>query len=309
MSIKTDKRFILIKASGSGFWSDLHHVLGQLLAAELTSRIPVVYWGENSRYSVTPDSNAFEQFFLPVSEYTIYDLMDESFTYFPPVWHCGNLFYNDPTKSSGEYRDPGSSMDTNATVLIHDVHVWIGEPARWIRQDHPCFGLTPHELYKLMLRKYIRLQPYIRDEIDEFYNSHMQGTPITAVHIRGNDKISEVHHLHELNKRYPGEIDKYLAVHPGARIFLMTDCGDILEEYKQMYGDILIHTDCKRALRYGKGVHYQDYADKRRKGIEVIKDTWLAARCDHFIGNGYSNVSWGIHELKDWNEDDVLLLK
>ena len=157
--------------------------------------------------------------------------------------------------------------------------------------------------------KYIIPQPYVRDEIDEFYDNRMRGTPITAVHIRGNDKVSEVSHLHELNKHYPAEIDKYLAAHTGARIFLLTDCGDILEEYKQMYGDILIHTDCRRALKYGMGVHYQDYPDKKRKGIDIIKDSWLAARCDHFIGNGYSNVSRGICELKDWDVNDAVLLK
>lgn len=309
MPNQSNLRFVLIKASGSGFWSDLHHVLGQLLAAELKYRIPVVYWGENSKYSTSPDTNAFEQFFLPVSKYSIYDLADESFSYFPPIWNSENLFYNDPAKSSGKYRDPGSSMDTNATVLIHDVHVWIGETARWIQQGHPYYGLDPQGLYRLMLSKYIRLQPCIQEEINDFYDSRIRGTPITAVHIRAADKISEVSHLHEINGRYPSEIDKYLASHPGARIFLMTDCSDILDEYRQMYGDILIYTDCRRSHRFGKGVHLQEYPDKKRKGTEIIKDSWLAARCDHFIGNSYSNVSRGICELKDWDREEILLLK
>lgn len=53
-----------------------------------------------------------------------------------------------------------------------------------------------------------------------------------AVHIRSSDKIVEVQHLHELNEQYPKEIDKVLQANPGIRIFLMTDCIEILEEYK-----------------------------------------------------------------------------
>ncbi|MGB8078567.1 MAG: hypothetical protein WCF09_11900, partial [Gallionella sp.] len=36
------ERFLLIKAWGYGFWSDVSHVLGQLLLAEITGRTPVV---------------------------------------------------------------------------------------------------------------------------------------------------------------------------------------------------------------------------------------------------------------------------
>jgi hypothetical protein len=36
-------RYLLIKAWGFGFWADLDHVLGALLLADLTRRVPVVY--------------------------------------------------------------------------------------------------------------------------------------------------------------------------------------------------------------------------------------------------------------------------
>src|SRR5262245_6993052 len=42
------ERFLVIEAWGSGFWSDLCHVLGCLLLAEITGRIPVTHWGANS---------------------------------------------------------------------------------------------------------------------------------------------------------------------------------------------------------------------------------------------------------------------
>ena len=42
--------------------------------------------------------------------------------------------------------------------------------------------------------------------------------------------------------------------------------------------------------------------------IEVIKDTYLAAQCDFFIGNGYSSLSNTVMRLKDWPETNIKLL-
>lgn len=303
----SNDRLLLIKAAGAGFWYEMHHVLGQLLAAELTQRIPVVYWGKNCIYSTSEELNAFEQFFLPVSDYNINDLVSEEFTYYPQIWNCGNLLYDNPTEPV-DYPGPDRSMSSGANVLVEDTYMEIGEIARWIEKGHPLHGCSSRDLFSQMLRKYVKLQPDIVEEIDTFYNINMKNRPIVAVHIRGSDKISEVNHLHELNGRYPLEIDKYLEANPSAHIFLMTDCRDILVEYEKLYGDILTCTDCKRVLKSDVGVHYQDYTDKKRKGIEIIKDTWLAARCDCFIGNGHSNVSRAISELKDWQANDIKLL-
>ena len=39
---------MLIHPAGAGFWSDVHHVLGHALAAEIDGRRPLVHWGETS---------------------------------------------------------------------------------------------------------------------------------------------------------------------------------------------------------------------------------------------------------------------
>jgi hypothetical protein len=68
-------RFLLIKAWGCGFWSDVSHVAGQLLIAELTDRIPVIFWGTGSLYASENPlvKDAFIMYFLPVSNYSVYD--------------------------------------------------------------------------------------------------------------------------------------------------------------------------------------------------------------------------------------------
>jgi len=177
-----------------------------------------------------------------------------------------------------------------------------------IPKVNPLYGLNRRDLFYYLINKYIRLQKEAQAFIDAFYDENMKDDTFLAVHIRSSDKIVEVQHLHELNGRYTREIEKVLQANPGIRIFLMTDCIEILEEYKKRYGDLLIHTECRRAHQNGPGVHFQEYPDNKLKGFEIIRDTWLAAKCDFFIGNGYSNVSAAISELKNWKNDRIKLL-
>ncbi len=270
------EKFLLIKTTGDGFWYDMHHTLSNLLLAEMTQRIPVIYWGSKSIYSTDDTSNAFEQYFFPVSKYS----MDELFE---------NINHSKDIQVADRY------TDIECMICRMD-------------EDYPYFGFNSVEIYRLMLKKYIRLRREVEKEINTFYDKNMAGKPMVAVHIRGSDKILEVSHLHELNQLYPTKINSYLKDRPDAYIFLMTDCKDILAEYKNIYGDRVINTDCKRVLKNGGGVHFQVYENNRQKGIEIIKDTWLAAKCDYFIGNGFSNVSRAVYELKDWQNHEVTLL-
>ncbi len=299
------RKFILIKSTGNGFWFDMHHVLTQLYFAEITGRIPVVYWGKNCMYSIDDGSDAFGQFFQPVSPYGIDDLENRDFTYFPKVWRSDNL------REEGLYYDAEITledlMNCNADVVVQNCFIEPENMMYWI-EKHPMYGFISRYLYGSMLKKYIRLQQLVSDEIDEFYETHMRGNIFIAVHIRGSDKVVEVEYLYELNKQYPAEIDKHLKNNSNARLFLLTDCSDILEQYSELYPGRIINTDCRRVLQEGPGSHFQEYEDKARKGLEIIKDTWLAARCNYFIGNGYSNVSLAVSELKDWDKKALKLI-
>jgi hypothetical protein len=283
----------------------MHHVLTQLYLAEIAQRIPVVYWGKNCMYGIDENSDAFQQFFRPISKYGIQDLIKEDFSYFPEEWNRDNLL------EEHLYSHMDISLDdiihSEADVVVQNSFIEVEDMMYWI-EKHPLYGYISRYLYSSMLKKYIRLQPLVEDEISEFFDRNMINNTIIAVHIRGSDKIVEIDHLFELNKRYPAEIDKVLKVWPEAKIFLMTDCRDILEQYSHMYPNKIMSTECNRVLQNGPGSHFQEYEDKARKGLEIIKDTWLAARCDYFIGNGYSNVSLAISELKDWDRSAIKLL-
>jgi hypothetical protein len=303
-------RFLLIKSWGCGFWSDVDHVMGQLLAAELTNRIPVIYWGPNSLYSKSFESNAFDLYFEPVSEYRIEDLMRPGYTFYPRVWNAANLMIEDLDKITWTQRNLGDMMRSDADVVVSDVHYFVRPMIDYIPKDHWAYGMTPNQIYRHLFDKYLKLKPDIEDEILEFYFKYLEGQgPLLGVHIRGGDKVREVENLARLNKRYYTEINRYIRRYGIKKILLLTDCKDIIRKFKKLYGPMLVFTDCRRSeLNDTKNAaHLQSYQDKRRKGIEIIKDTYLASMCDFFIGNGYSNVSYAVKRLKDWPEDHMKL--
>jgi len=302
-------KFLLIREIGAGLWNEIHHVLTQLLAAEILQRIPVVYWGRGSLYASSDGSNAFEQFFQPISGYGVHDLAKEEYSFCPECWNSGNILNPAPMFPGGDNHAVVSLLaECGADVCVRDTYVGIERIIPLIPKKHPLHGLNCRDLFYHLIHRYIHLNNEAQEFIDAFYDENMKGTAFLAVHIRSSDKIVEVQHLHELNGRYALEIEKVLRANPGIRIFLMTDCIEILEEYKKRYGDLLIHTECRRVPKNGRGVHFQEYPDNKLKGFEIIRDTWLAARCDFFIGNGYSNVSAAISELKNWASDRIKLL-
>lgn len=305
-----NNRFLLIKSWGCGFWSDVDHVMGQLLAAEITNRIPVIYWGPNSLYSESFKSNAFDLYFEPISNYTIHDLMNPEYTFYPPIWKYNNLLVEDLDKVAWTYRNLGEMISSDANVVVSDVHYFVRPILNFVPKDHWAYGMTAHQIYRCLFDKYIRLKPDISDEINEFYNENLKGHyPLLGVHIRGGDKVREVENLSRLNKQYHIEINRFIKKYDVKKILLLTDCEAILQDFQKRYKDMVVFTDCRRgaANDVKNAPHLQDYTLKRRKGIEIIKDTYLATKCDLFIGNGYSNVSYTVKRLKDWPEENIIL--
>ncbi len=303
-------RFLLIKSWGCGFWSDVDHVMGQLLAAELTNRIPVIYWGPNSLYAQSFQTNAFDLYFEPVSEYSIEDLTWPGYTFYPQIWNARNIMVEDLDKIAWTQRNLGDMMSNDASVVVSDIHYFIRPMIDYIPKDHWAYGMTAHQIYRYLFDNYLKLKPDIEAEIEDFYQEKMKGNgPLLSVHIRGGDKVREVENLAGLNRRYYTEIDRYIRLYGIKKILLLTDCDDIIKTFKKKYGDMLVFTDCRRSdlADTRNAAHLQAYREKRRKGIEIIKDTYLAAKCDFFIGNGYSNVSYTVKRLKDWPEDHIQL--
>ena len=300
--------FLLAKQHGYGFWSDMHDVWAKLLMTEITNREPIIHWGKDSLYSVDENHSSFDQYFLPVSDYSMDDVVNDKFTYYPLMWNPYNLFQTDPFRHLRAFQNIDLYINSDADVLVCDTYNFVHNFMPRIKEGHPAYGLDEDAIYRYIHNKYIKLQPDIAAEIDEFYNTHMQTGPILAVQARSGFKLNGYSHWSDLLAQYPHEIDCYLKDNPSARIFLLSD-DNKLAHFQQMYGDILIYTDCNRKSINDKGeLCFNFFPDKRRKGIEIIKDTYLACKCDYFIGTRGSGISHAISRMKAWDQDKIKLL-
>lgn len=314
-------RYLLIKSLGKSIWADVDHVMCQLLAAELTNRIPVVYWGMESLYSESISTNAYELFFEPVSGLTVHDIVRPEYTFYPPVWNSKNILAEDTDRFKMEGRDLKSLMKSDANIVVSDIYYPLSSILAYTNRAHWSYGKTPYQVYRQLYDKYLKPKPAVKREIKKYINTNpdfRDEKPILGVHCRSNAIVNEVAQLYDLNELYRLHIWHYIERYNIRHIFLITDSSKILRQFKKLYdiNGMLLYTDSKkRPLKQRIPTYLQDYPNKRHKGvelikdtIEVIKDTYLAAQCDFFIGNGYSSLSNTVLRLKDWPETNIKLL-
>jgi hypothetical protein len=306
---KPADRFLLIKAWGYGFWSDVSHVLGQLLIAEVSGRIPIVHWGANSLFGDAAAENAFDLYFEPVSALGVEALRDARLRIWPPKWHQGNLLSGEVNKWQGPFSRLAGLylLGRPEELVVSDFFTSIFELQPWIPKDSPLHGLTVGRLYAQLLAKYLRPRPELAAEVEAFYSKHLADADFIAVHARGSDKRKERQDLDETNRQYPGLIDELRTQHGIERIFLMTDDAHLQDRYLSLYGDDLVCTDCQRTDTH-EGVHLQAERNRRRLGVEVAVDVYLAARGKVFIGNAWSNPSQMVRYLKPWPPGHAILI-
>jgi hypothetical protein len=302
----SDPRYLVIKSWGYGFWSDVSQVLGALLLAEVTGRIPVVHWGRNSLFGDGSAANAFHNYFEPVSNVTLENmarLPDASF--FPPKWNQKNLFEEGVNKWQGSYSRTAALyfLPRRETIAVCDFYIGVIDVIPWLATDHPLYEKPPSDVYRYLINKYLRPRQSIVSDCESFYEAHLGGRRFVAIHIRGSDKELEDAELHRTNH---SNFVALKTVDPTWKIFLLTDDENWVARVRGTYGDRVITTDCRRAS--GKtGVHYLKPNDRVRLGREVMVDVYLARRADKFFGNGRSNVAAFIALFKDWNVDDCIL--
>lgn len=338
-------RFLLIKTWSNRLWPDLEHVLGQLLIAEITERVPVIYWPTHCLHNGFIHTNGFELYFEPVSNYTIFDLAKPGYTFYPPIWDADNLLEEDNIKDTWMYRSIGDLISSDANVVVGDVYFAVSEIIPFIRKENEAYGMTAEEIYRYLYKKYIKIKRDIITEVQGFYQSWLRdGHPLLAVHVRreeddtiiderkdiadehywyrnsrkygakpsGNKKIKyrfiRKGRILKANTQYHAEIRRMLNKYAIRKIFLLTDSEEVLEEYRKIYGERVIFTDCRRLTIDEPSYKMENPMIKRRQGVETIKDACLAAECDFFIGNDFSGLSRAISRIKDWPDENIKLL-
>jgi len=300
-------RYLLIREWSQGFWSDVDHVLGMCLLAEIAGRIPLVWWGAQSRFSASSSGNAWEQFFEPVSHATIADL--GPLGRFPAKWQGQPLTGPVRNRWSGEgSRLVGLELlDRDEEVVVSDFHTGMKALLPWLPAWHALAGASLQDAYRSLVRKYLRPRAAILAEAERFAAAHFGARPLIGVHVRGSDKVEEVSGLEAILGRYFEDLEARLRARPEAGLFLLTDDERVRAYYAQRYGARLLCTPFARSSS-NVGVHYLAGRDPARTGVEVMVDAYLAARCDEFIGLGFSNVSLYVSYMKAWPPGSCQLL-
>ncbi|MEN9376162.1 MAG: hypothetical protein RL710_1319 [Pseudomonadota bacterium] len=300
-------RYLLIKAWGYGFWSDVHHVLGQLLLAELTQRTPIVHWGSNSLFGDGSGGDAFRLYFEPVNALELAHL-PQQLSIYPPKWTRENLADENVNKWEGQYSRNAAqfSFQRDEDLVVSDFYMTLSSLIPWIAPDSKYYGKSDDELYADLFARHLKPLPGIEARVDDFYLQHMAQRGWVAVHARGSDKVIESANLHKTNLLYFSFIDRIIELNPEIGVFLLTDAVDIHAEFSARYGERLITTPALRSDS-STGVHMQGHAGTT-VGEEVLVDALLAARCDYFVGNQESNVSMAIASLKPWPRGLMIIL-
>jgi hypothetical protein len=208
---------------------------------------------------------------------------------------------------------PGSRV-TNLALLnrpenvgVADFHVSVPALMPWLDESHPLHGKSPYDVYRNLINRHLRPQPRLIREVDEIHARHLAGHKVLAVHYRGTDKLIEQHSIAEVNAQYVPAIDRVIGDDPTWRIFLLTDDTRAADLLSVRYGERLVMAEVERTDNIVP-VHANPAGDRVRRGLDVMRDAYVALRADHFIGNGASNVSAMIVHLRDWPAGSVTLL-
>jgi hypothetical protein len=294
-----EPRYLLIKAWGHGFWSDVSHVLGALLLAEITGRIPVVHWGRGSLFGDGSGEDAFRLYFEPVSDVRLEDLVHiKDASFFPAKWNRTNVAQAEVAKWQGAGSRLGAVHFLNRpeTIAVSDFYFGAVDGMPWIPAAHPLHGKSLAEIYRHLIDRYLRSQAGCLLARDAFVERHLAGAPFAAMHLRGSDKIIENPHLHLTHDAVLAEA---ATIDPSWPIFVLTDDDHLLARMKAVYGERIVAADCQRSAT-AQGVHLRASVDRVEAGLEVMQDALVAMRADRFIGNGRSNVSAMIALMKAW---------
>jgi len=303
-----NEKYLISKAWGYGFFSDLMVSLGHLLLAELTQRTPIIYWGQNSLFRSATTQNAFTEYFLPCSDAELATVCRPDFTFFPAKWDYHNLDKENFGKWVGPYaRMHGwDFLEQEEDVLVCDFYTAIAELTDRLPPDSPYLTKDLTQGYHRLIELYMRPKPEIEARAAELHDQLVGPNTALAVHFRGTDKTGEITNitLEQLLEHTLASTKQVLAATHYDRVYLMTDDERALDSFKLAFGDRLVHTVIDR-LSSNIGIHYQDPGIER--GMEVLLDALIAMRCDAFIGNGFSNLSCFIHAARDWQGRSYLL--
>jgi len=306
---KTERaKYLLIKAWGHGFFSEIHHLASALLLGEILKRHCIIYWGNNCIFRNKNNGfNVFSNFYKPVGDILEIENI-QSCSFYPPKWSSSNIYCEDKNKFSGK----GSRctlqyfLGKDEDVFVVDFFTPIESLIPYIDNNSSFYGKSDDELYAYIFQKYLKPQKDIELEVEKFYTENMKGKNWVALHIRGSDKVYETNNLFFIYEESKKFIQRIIDLNPDINIFLMTDSDQTVSSLRELYkGKILTMESLRSQTEIG--VHLQGH-DGNLIGRQVLLESLVATKCDYFVGNKESNVSLAISSMKKWEKGFVFLI-
>lgn len=300
---------MLVHPWGAGFWSDVQHVLGHVLAADIDGRAAHVHWADGSAFARDRVTDAWSDFFCDAgpTEHGGIDSAARSGT-FPPAWQGAA-----PWDRVRERRDASravSALDLvgrRDALVIGSVFTNVHLVRHLLPSGHPLAALDTIDCLRALAKIWLRPQPRLAERAAAFVARHFADEPFVAVHVRGTDKHAEQgESLAAINAHIEVVIGQVLAQNSGMRVFLMTDDLDVEAHYRERWGGRVVSTPARRS-RGSQSVHFAAGSDPRATGEEVLVDVLIALQAREFVGNRWSNVASSVRFLRDWPAGTIRL--
>lgn len=264
-NLNMGKNIYLIKAGrkGQGFFAEFRSILGYLFYCERFGFIPVVEIGSGFPYYETDGihgkKNAFEYYFQPVSDVSVEE-----------AYKSYNVF------------------------ISHWAHLTYAES-----YEKKNFGYSISEAYLEKMgeiaRKYITLQPWVEEYINQSIVQIGSIDHTLGIHVRGGDfKRGYAGHPGFISpEKYAQKASEIMDKEGYNKIFLATDDLHAINIFRGKFGDRLIYyNDVKRTDGDVSVAFSEDTRENHHYllGLEVLRDAWTLAKCTG-LAAGASQVS------------------
>ena len=267
--IRLDRKWV----PTAGFFALLLKTLCGLYYASNNGFEPVIFAWEGSTYQekemINGTQNVFEYYFKPVSEIKIED-----------------------------------ALNSYSVIDISEYN----ENIAFSENDSQWFDMKDEfiELMGRIYRKYILLNDYISNGMNEQIRDLLSGKKSLGIHFRGSDyKLNTNGHPVSLEvEDYYEYIDEAIDKFQFTQIFIATDDKRALNKFAERYKNVVFYSDVERT---DGDVSVAFLENKREKhhfllGYEVLRDAYTLASCSGFIG-GQSQVSVNVRIHKASKEE------
>jgi len=306
----THEKYLVINSWSAGLGADILYAVGWLYCAALTKRQPLIYWGDNSVYNESKNTNLFPKLFKG-DALTDIGIAEKAKTgVFPEYWNQRLLTeYYRNTKvikydSQLRFELTGSQyLNRTEPVLVSGEPNRINMMMEWALEGELGANIDQTEISRVLIKKYFQLADHLQAEADQFITKWFEGMPYLAIHLRGTDKIDEGvgTEVSDVNQQLIDMLEKEDDSLP---IFLMTDDkASVSEMIKRFPGRIYLTEATRGSTK--TGIHFE-FPNKLELAEEVLIDVAIASKAQAFYGFGSSSLAVYCSYLRSKDQKTVI---